>query len=187
MLLIKDELLELKDRFADKRRTEIDYAGGEDFLIEDLIEDRQVVVTLSHQGLTKRTSATEYRKQSRGGIGMRGGGLRDDDYLEHLFVSFNHDYLLFFTDHGRCFWLRVYQIPPGGRTAKGRSIRNLIQIDQDDRVRAVLAIGKGQFQDPEFLDNPLCTHGDAARPDQEDGATAVQPPAQARDLGDQGK
>ncbi len=153
MLLIKDELLELKDRFADKRRTEIDYAGGEDFLIEDLIEDRQVVVTLSHQGLTKRTSATEYRKQSRGGIGMRGGGLRDDDYLEHLFVSFNHDYLLFFTDHGRCFWLRVYQIPPGGRTAKGRSIRNLIQIDQDDRVRAVLAIGKGQFQDPEFLDN----------------------------------
>ena len=151
MLLIKDELLQLKDKFADKRRTEIDYAGGKDFLIEDLVEDRQVVVTISHQGLIKRTSATEYRRQGRGGIGMRGGGLREDDYLVHLLVSFNHDYLLFFTDHGRCFWLRVYQIPAGGRAAKGRNIRNLIRIDQDDRVRAVLAIGKEQFRDPEFL------------------------------------
>ena len=151
MLLIKDELLQLKDKFADPRRTEIDYAGGKDFLIEDLVEDRQVVVTISHQGLIKRTSATEYRRQGRGGIGMRGGGLREDDFLVHLLVSFNHDYLLFFTDHGRCFWQRVYQIPAGGRAAKGRNIRNLIRIGQDDRVRAVLAIGKEQFRDPEFL------------------------------------
>ncbi len=153
MLLIKDELLQLKDRFKDERRTEIDYAGGENFLIEDLVEDRQVVVTISRQGLIKRTSASEFRRQGRGGIGVRGGGLREDDHLVHLIASFNHDYLLLFTDHGKCFWLRSYQIPSGSRSAKGRNIRNLIRIDQDDRVRAVLAIGKEQFRDPEFLDS----------------------------------
>ena len=153
MHIIKDELLELRDKYADERRTEIDYTGGEDIILEDLIEDEQVVVTISHQGLIKRTSATEYRKQGRGGVGMRGGGLRDDDYLEHLFVSFNHDYLLFFTDHGQCYWLRVFQIPEGSRVSKGRSIRNLIQIEPEDRIRAVLAVSKKDFLDPDFLDN----------------------------------
>ena len=153
MQIIKDELLALKDKYADERRTEIDYAGGEDIIIEDLIEDEQVVVTISHQGLIKRTSTTEYRKQGRGGVGMRGGGLRDEDYLVHLFVSFNHDYLLFFTDHGQCYWLRVYEIPVGSRTSKGRSIRNLIQIAPEDRIRAVQAVSKANFRDQEFLDN----------------------------------
>ncbi|QXD14969.1 DNA gyrase subunit A [Rhodocaloribacter litoris] len=151
--LIIDELLEIKAKFADARRTEIDYAGGDDLLIEDLIEDEQVVVTVSHQGLIKRTSISEYRKQGRGGVGMRGSGMRDEDYIEHLFVSFNHDYLLFFTDQGRCYWLRVYEIPEGSRTSKGRSIRNLIQIAPDDRVRAVLAVRKEDFLDPDFLEN----------------------------------
>jgi len=109
------------------------------------------VVTISHQGLIKRTSTTEYRQQGRGGVGMRGGGLRDDDYLEHLFVSRNHDYLLFFTDHGQCYWLRVFEIPEGTRTAKGRSIRNLIQIAPDDRIRAVINVRKEDFQDEDFL------------------------------------
>ena len=153
MHIIKDELLDLRNKYADERRTEIDYTGGEDIILEDLIEDEQVVVTVSHQGLIKRTSATEYRKQGRGGVGMRGGGLRDDDYLEHLFVSFNHDYLLFFTDHGQCYWLRVFQIPEGSRVSKGRSIRNLIQIEPEDRIRAVLAVSKKDFLDPDFLDN----------------------------------
>ena len=151
MHIIKDELLELRDKYADPRRSEIDYVGGEDLLIEDLVEDRQVVATVSHQGLIKRTGASEFRNQGRGGVGKRGGGLRDDDFLEHLFVCFNHDYLLFFTDHGRCYWLRVYQIPPGARTAKGRSIRNLIRIEAEDRIRAVLPVRKQDFRDPDFL------------------------------------
>jgi len=153
MQIIKDELLDLRTKYADTRRTEIDYAGGEDFIIEDLIEDEQVVVTVSHQGLIKRTSTAEYRQQGRGGVGMRGGGLRDEDYLEHLFVSYNHDYLLFFTDHGQCYWLRVYEIPEGSRISKGRSIRNLIQIAPEDRIRAVLAISKQDFLDAHFLNN----------------------------------
>ena len=157
MLIIKEELIELKGRYGDDRRTEIDYAGGEDFLIEDLVEDIQVVVTISQQGLTKRTSATEFRQQGRGGKGVRGGGLRQDDFLEHMFVANNHDFLLFFTNHGHCYWLRAYQIPPGGRVAKGRNIRNLIRMPADDRVCAVLAISKDQFRDPDFLDNHYVT------------------------------
>ncbi len=153
MQIIKDELLDVKDRFGDDRRTEIDYTGGDDIDIEDLIEEEQVVVTITHQGLIKRTPVTEYRKQGRGGIGMKGSGRRDEDYIEHLFVSSTHDYLLFFTDDGLCYWLRVYQIPEGARIAKGRSIRNLIQIEPNDRVRAVLALPKGHFEDPDFLNS----------------------------------
>ena len=152
MGIIKDELLEVKDKYNDERRTEIDYTGG-DIILEDLIEDEQVVVTISHQGLIKRTSTSEYRQQGRGGVGMRGSGMRDEDFVEHLFVSYNHDYLLFFTDHGQCYWLRVFEIPEGGRVSKGRSIRNLVQIDSQDRVRAVLAISKQDFLDEEFLDS----------------------------------
>ena len=151
MKIIQDELLEMRDKYGDERRTAIDYTGGGDIIIEDLIDDEQVVVTVSRQGLIKRTITTEYRQQGRGGVGVRGSGMRDEDFIEHLFVSRNHDYLLFFTDHGRCYWLRVFEIPEGGRTAKGRSIRNLIQIAASDRLRAVLNITKSDFEDPEFL------------------------------------
>ena len=153
MQIIRDELLELKERFGDDRRTEIDYTGGDDINMEDLIDDDQVVVTISHQGLVKRTSTAEYRQQGRGGVGMRGSGMRDEDYIEHLFISNNHDYLLFFTDAGRCYWLRVFEIPEGTRIARGRSIRNLIQIAPDDRVRAVLNVRKQHFEDADFLDS----------------------------------
>ncbi len=151
MEIIKEELLEIRAKYATPRRTEIDVMGGGDIIIEDLIEDEQVVVTVSHQGLIKRTAVAEYRQQGRGGVGMRASGMRDEDYLEHLFVSRNHDYLLFFTDHGQCYWLRVFEIPEGSRTAKGRSIRNLIQIAPDDRIRAVINVRKEDFQDKTFL------------------------------------
>ncbi len=152
MEIIKTELLELKGKYADPRRTEIDYAGGDDFVMEDMVEDEQVIVSVSHQGLIKRTALTEYRQQGRGGVGMRGTGMRDEDYVEHLFTCSNHDYLLFFTDHGRCYWLRVFEIPEGTRLSKGRSIRNLTQIEGEDRLRAVIAIPKAHFEDALFLE-----------------------------------
>ncbi|CAN5544106.1 DNA gyrase subunit A [soil metagenome] len=153
MQIVKDELIETAARFADPRRSEIDKMGGGDIDLEDLIEDEQVVVTVTHQGLIKRTAISEYRSQSRGGRGMRGAGTREEDYIEHLFVCGTHDHLLFFSDHGRCYWLRVYEVPEGARTAKGRSIRNLIRIAQDDRLRAVLSIGKDDFRNSDFLEN----------------------------------
>jgi DNA gyrase subunit A len=151
METIKEELIEMRDRFGDERRTAIDYTGGGDIDIEDLIEDEPVVVTISHQGLVKRTAVSEYRQQGRGGRGLIGAGTRDEDYVEHLFMGSTHDWLLFFTDHGRCYWLRVYSVPEGSRTARGRSIRNLIQIAQDDRIRAVLAVKKADFASDAFL------------------------------------
>ncbi len=151
MQLIREELLDIRQKYADPRRTEIDVAGGGDIDLEDLIEDEQAVVTISHQGLVKRTPASEYRSQGRGGRGLMGAGTRDEDWVEHLFPASAHDYLLFFTDHGRCYWLRVYNVPEGGRTTKGRSLRNLIQIGQDDRVRAVLVVKKDDFRDRDFL------------------------------------
>ena len=152
MQIIADELREIADKYGDDRRTEIDIMGGGDIDLEDLIEDEHVVVSVTHQGLVKRTSVDEYRTQNRGGTGHRGTGTRDEDFVEHLFTAGAHDYLLFFTDHGQCYWLRVYDVPEGSRTAKGRSLRNLIQIDQDDRVRAVLAIKKEDFRDDDFLE-----------------------------------
>ncbi len=153
MQIIKDELLAMQEKYGDERRTEIDHTGGDDIIYEDLIEADQVVVTVSHQGLVKRTSVSEYRQQGRGGVGARGLAMRDEDFVEQLFVSYNHDYLLFFTDHGQCYWLRVFQIPEGSRTSKGRSIRNLLQIDPEDRVRAVLSVTKEDFRDQDFLEN----------------------------------
>ena len=153
MQIIKDELLEIQRKYADERRTEIDYTGGGDFLMEDFIDDDQVVVSITHQGLIKRTSVGEYRQQGRGGVGMRGTGKRDEDYIEHLFVSNNHDYLLFFTDHGQCLWLRVFEIPEGARTSKGRSIRNLIQIAPEDAVKAVMNLAKSDFEDEAFMES----------------------------------
>ena len=153
MELIKEELLTVKERFDDERRTEIDYTGGDDIIIEDLIERRHVVVTITNQGLTKRTPIDTYRTQGRGGVGMRGTGKREDDFIEHLYVCHSHDVLLLFTDKGQCFWLRPFEIPEGGRTAKGRSIRQLIDIDPDDRVRAVISVSKENFEDEAFLNS----------------------------------
>ena len=151
MQIIADELRDIQERYADPRRTEIDLFGGGDMEDEDLIEDEHSVVTITHQGLIKRTSADEYRTQNRGGKGHRGLGQRDEDYVSHLFTASAHDYLLFFTDHGQCYWLRVFQVPEGSRTAKGRSVRNLIQIAQDDVVRAVLVVNKDDFRSDAFL------------------------------------
>ena len=153
MQIIKDELRARVERFGDERRSEIDYMGGGDIDLEDLIEDEPVIVTVSHQGLVKRTPITEYRQQGRGGRGLIGAGTRDEDFVEHLFTSSTHDYMLFFTDHGQCYWLRVFDVPEGSRTAKGRSIRNLIQIAQDDRVRAVLTVKKADFESEDFLNS----------------------------------
>jgi DNA gyrase subunit A len=153
MEIIKEELVRIKERFDDERRTEIDYTGGDDIIIEDLIEREHVVVTITHQGLTKRTPIDTYRTQGRGGVGMRGTGKREDDFIEHLYVCHSHDVLLVFTDKGQCFWLRPFEIPEGSRTAKGRSIRQLIEIDPDDRVRAVISVSKEDFQDEDFLNS----------------------------------
>ncbi len=153
MEIIKEELLKVKERFDDERRTEIDYTGGDDIIIEDLIEREHVVVTITHQGLTKRTPIDTYRTQGRGGVGMRGTGKREDDFIEHLYVCHSHDVLLLFTDKGQCFWLRPFEIPEGSRTAKGRSIRQLINLDADDRVRTVISVSKDDFEDEDFLNN----------------------------------
>jgi DNA gyrase subunit A len=151
--IIKNELIEMRDKYGDIRRTEIDYTGGGDIFIEDLIEDDQVVVSISSQGLIKRTKSTEYAAQGRGGTGKRGTAMRDEDFIEHLFAGTNHDYLLFFTDHGKCYWLRIYEIPEGSRTSKGRSIRNCIHIGPEDRIRAILPVSKDDFRSEDFLDS----------------------------------
>ena len=137
MEVIKEELLEVKEKYGDNRRTNIEYAGG-DFSMEDMIPDEQVVITLSHAGYIKRTPLTEYKTQNRGGVGQKGSTTRNEDFLEHLFVGTNHQYMLFFTQQGKCFWLRVYEIPEGSKTSKGRAIQNLINIDPEDTIKAVI-------------------------------------------------
>ena len=139
MDIIKKELLEIKEKYGDERRTKIDFAAS-DFRIEDTIADEMVVITISHLGYIKRTPLTEYRVQNRGGKGMRGTDVRDEDFLEHLFVATNHNYLLFFTEKGKCFWLRAFEIPEGGKVSKGRAIQNLISIEPDDKVRAYINV-----------------------------------------------
>ncbi|MBK8472816.1 MAG: DNA gyrase subunit A [Sphingobacteriales bacterium] len=139
MGIIKDELAEIRSRYADSRRTAIEYADG-DLSITDIIDNEHVALTISHLGYIKRTSLTDYREQGRGGKGSRGGATRDDDFIEHLFVGSTHDYLLIFTELGKCYWLRVYDIPEGNKTSKGRAIQNLINIDKDDKVRAYLTV-----------------------------------------------
>ena len=137
--LIKKELLEIKDKFGDARKTEIQYLADE-MRLEDLIEEEDVVITISHQGYIKRTSATEYRQQNRGGRGAIGGRTKQEDWIEHLFVTSTHHTMLYFTEKGRCFWLKVYQLPEGDKTSKGRAIQNLIQLPPDDKVRAILEV-----------------------------------------------
>ncbi len=157
MQIIKDELIEVRDKFGDERRTEIDFSGG-DMRMEDMIADEEVVITISHMGYVKRTALTEYKTQSRGGVGSRGATTRDEDFIEHVFVATNHNYLLFFTEQGRCFWLRVYEIPEGNRTSKGKAIVNLINLPSDDKVRAF--INTKDLKDEEYVNSHyvvLCT------------------------------
>ncbi len=139
MNIIKDDLREVKEKFDDGRRSRIEHAAS-DFRIEDTIPDENVVITISHMGYIKRTPLSEYRVQNRGGRGVKGTEIRDEDFLEHLFVATNHNYLLFFTENGKCFWLRVYEIPEGGKTSKGRAIQNLINIEPADKVRAFINV-----------------------------------------------
>lgn len=158
--IIKDELIEVKTKFADPRRTEIQYLADE-MRIEDLIEAEDVVITVSHLGYIKRTSATEYRQQRRGGRGAIGTRTREEDFVEHLFVANTHHTLMFFTEKGRCYWLKVYEVPEGEKQGKGRAIQNLMQIPQDDKVRAIIDIPN--LSDKEYVENHyivLCTkHG----------------------------
>ncbi|WP_026729334.1 DNA gyrase subunit A [Flavobacterium denitrificans] len=135
--LIKEELTEIRDKYGDDRRSQIEYSGG-DVSIEDLIADENVVITISHAGYIKRTNLTEYKTQNRGGVGQKSAGTRDQDFLEHMFVATNHQYMMFFTQKGKCFWMRVYEIPEGSKTAKGRAIQNLVNIESDDKVKAFI-------------------------------------------------
>jgi len=137
MDLIKNELIEIKEKYGDERRSVIEYAGG-DFRIEDIIPNEKVVITISHAGYIKRTPLTEYKTQHRGGVGQKATKTRDEDFLEDLFVGTNHQYMLFFTQKGKCFWMRVYEIPEGSKNSKGRAIQNLINIEQDDKVKAFI-------------------------------------------------
>jgi len=139
MSLIKDELSGIKERFGDARRSEIVYAAG-DFRMEDMIEEEDVVVTVSHLGYIKRTAAHEYRVQNRGGKGAMGGATRDHDFIEHMLVASTHHWMLFFTEQGRCYWLKVYEIPEGAKNTKGRAVQNLLQIPQDDKIRAYISV-----------------------------------------------
>ena len=135
--LIKEELAEIRDKYGDERRSLIEYSGG-DVSIEDLIADENVVITISHAGYIKRTNLSEYKTQNRGGVGQKSAGTRDQDFLEHMFVATNHQYMMFFTQKGKCFWMRVYEIPEGSKTAKGRAIQNLVNIESDDKVKAFI-------------------------------------------------
>ncbi len=146
MEIIKEELTDIKARYGDERRSNIEYAGG-DLSIEDMIPDEKVVITISHAGYIKRTPLTEYKTQHRGGVGQKGSSTRNEDFLEHLFVGTNHQYMLFFTQKGKCFWMRVYEIPEGSKTSKGRAIQNLINIETTDKVKAFICTKDLKDQD----------------------------------------
>jgi DNA gyrase subunit A len=157
MDIIKNELIEIKDKYGDERRSEVVYAA-EDFKIEDMIPDEEVVITISHMGYIKRTQLTEYRRQNRGGVGSRGSSTRDEDFLEHLFVATTHNYLLVFTQKGKCYWMRVFEVPEGQKASKGRPIQNLINIEPDDKVMAYINVK--DLKDEEYTKNNfimLCT------------------------------
>ncbi|MFC5044984.1 DNA gyrase subunit A [Aquimarina hainanensis] len=150
MDIIKEELIEVKEKYGDGRRSQIEYAGG-DLSIEDMIPDEKVVITISHAGYIKRTSLNEYKRQNRGGVGQKGSTTRNEDFLEHLFVGTNHQYMLFFTQKGKCFWMRVFEIPEGSKTSKGRAIQNLINIDSDDKVKAFICTK--DLKDEEYINS----------------------------------
>ena len=150
MAIIKEELEYVRDKYGDERRSQIEYSASE-MRIEDLIPDEEVVVTISHAGYIKRTSLAEYKVQNRGGMGSKGSTTRDKDFLEELFVATNHNYLLIFTEKGKCFWMRVFEIPEGTKVSKGRAIQNLLNIGQDDKIKAYLKVT--DLTDQEYLDN----------------------------------
>ena len=150
MSIIKEELAEIQSKYGDERRSVIEYAGG-DVSITDLIPDEQVVLTISHAGYIKRTSLSEYKTQNRGGVGQKASTTRNEDFLEHLFVGTNHQYMLFFTQKGKCFWMRVFEIPEGSKTSKGRAIQNLINIEQDDKVMAFICTN--DLKDEEYVNS----------------------------------
>ncbi len=155
--IIKTELTEIREKYGDERMTRIELSA-KDFRIEDTIADEAVVITISHMGYMKRTPLTEYRRQSRGGRGARGSDIREEDFLEHLYIATAHNYMLFFTEKGKCFWLRVYEIPEGGKTSKGRAIQNMLNIESDDKVRAIINLK--DLKDEEYVKNNyiiLCT------------------------------
>lgn len=151
MELVRQEMEEVKQKYGDPRRSEIEYGADGDFSVEDMIADEEVVVTISHAGYIKRTRLAEYRRQSRGGVGQKGVSTREEDFLEHLFMATNHQYMLFFTEKGKVFWMRVFEIPEGAKTAKGRAIQNLINIDQDDKVRAYIMVDN--LKDQQYIDS----------------------------------
>lgn len=151
MALVREEMEEVKQKYGDERRSEIEYSADGDFSIEDMIADEEVVVTISHAGYIKRTRLAEYRRQSRGGVGQKGVSTRQEDFLEHLFMATNHQYMLFFTEKGKVFWMRVFEIPEGAKTAKGRAIQNLINIEQDDKVRAYIMVDN--LKDEDYINN----------------------------------
>lgn len=157
MQIIKDELAEIKAKYGDERKTNIEYSAG-DISIEDMIADEQMAITISHMGYIKRTPLAEYRTQNRGGRGSKGSATRDEDFVEHLFVATMHNYMLFFTDTGRCFWMRVYELPEGTRISKGRAIQNLINIAPNEKVKAFINVNN--LSDEEYLNNNfiiMCT------------------------------
>ncbi|NJW53188.1 DNA gyrase subunit A [Salinimicrobium oceani] len=150
MEVIKNEMLEVKEKYGDERRSIIEYAGG-DLSMEDMIPDEQVVITISHAGYIKRTSLTEYKIQNRGGVGQKGSTTRNEDFLENLFIGTNHQYMLFFTEKGKCFWMRVFEIPEGSKTSKGRAIQNLINLDPDDKLKAFICTK--DLKDEEYINS----------------------------------
>jgi len=150
MEIIKAETNQVVEKFGDDRRSEINFVGGS-FRIEDMIPDEKVVITISHAGYVKRTPLAEYKTQHRGGVGQKASTTRNEDFLEHLFVGTNHQYMLFFTQKGRCFWLRVFEIPEGSKSSKGRAIQNLINIEQDDKVMAFICTQ--DLKDDEYINN----------------------------------
>ncbi len=150
MTIIKDELLEIKQKYGDARKTRIEYSAS-DFKIEDTIADEKVVITITHLGYIKRTPLVEYKVQNRGGRGAKGSDTRDEDFIEYLFIATNHNYLLFFTEKGKCFWLRAFEIPEGSKNSKGRAIQNLINIEQEDKIRAFINVK--DLKDEEYLNN----------------------------------
>jgi DNA gyrase subunit A len=157
MKIIKDELIEIRDKYGDKRRTEI-IPNAEEFNPEDFYADDEMVITISHMGYIKRTPLTEFRRQNRGGTGARGGATRDEDFIEHLYIATMHNTMLFFTSRGKCYWLKVYAIPEGSRTSKGRAMQNLISIEPDDKVRAFINVKN--LNDEDYINNNfivLCT------------------------------
>ncbi|WCT10087.1 DNA gyrase subunit A [Mucilaginibacter jinjuensis] len=157
MQIIKDELIEIREKYGDERKTEIVHSAAE-MQTEDFIEDEDVVITISHEGYIKRTALTEYRRQARGGKGAIGSNSRDEDFIEHLLIASNHNYMLFFTEAGRCFWLRVFEIPEGTRTSKGRAIQNIINIPKEEKIKAYIKLIN--LKDKEYLENNfiiMCT------------------------------